>query len=92
MTPPRHLAPPAEKGSRKRGSRNSLRQSGGTLRASGRSPRQLLEGTPEVNSRALANLAERAAAWNAAHPDDQIPPRPSTSEDEWIEGGDDAYR
>jgi hypothetical protein len=78
----------------KRGYRNSRRQRGETLRASGRSPRQLLEGTPEVDSRALANLAERAAAWNAAHPTDQIPAvKPivvDRTPDEWIGSGDDA--
>lgn len=48
------------------------RKNGDTPRAKGRSPRQLRDGSPEVDAKALAELGERTAKWNADHPTDPI--------------------
>lgn len=84
---PRHddsPQPPVGGGLKKR----PRRADGDTLRSNGKSPRQLREGSPEVDARALADVARRAAAWNETHPDDQIAtPKPA---DDWIAGGSDA--
>ena len=42
-------------------------------RSNGTSPRQLERGDAAVDSKAMASLEERAAAWNAAHPTDRVP-------------------
>ena len=54
--------PPAARGTRDR-----------SLRASGKSPRQLREGSPVVDANVLEKLRARTAAWNAAHPNDLLP-------------------
>lgn len=73
-TPPK---PPAERGARDR----SRRDNGETARSNGRSPRQLREGSRDIDAKTLASLAERTAAWNAAHPGDQIPAPQLPAED-----------
>jgi hypothetical protein len=62
---------PPQAGARSR----SKRAAGTNPRANGRSLRQLLEGTPQVDANSLASLAERTAKWNAEHPSDPLPIR-----------------
>lgn len=52
-------------------------------RATGQGPRQLREGSPEIDTKVLSSLEEGVTRWNAAHPSDPIPP--PTPDAEWFE-------
>jgi hypothetical protein len=73
---------PPQAGARPR----SGRKNGNTPRAQGTSPRQLRDGSAEIDTKALESVAERTARWNETHPKDAIPQ--PTSADEWIGGGE----
>jgi hypothetical protein len=72
---------PPQAGARPR----SRRKKGDTPRSNGNNPRLLREGNAQVDAKVMGDLAERTAAWNAAHPGDQIPTKDETIPD-WMAG------
>ena len=59
---------PPQAGARPR----SRRKSGDTPRTRGANPRLLREGDEAKDAKVMAELAERTARWNAAHPSDPV--------------------
>jgi hypothetical protein len=66
--PSRVTPKPPQAGARPR----SRRKSGDTPRARGANPRLLREGDEAKDAKIMAELAERTARWNAAHPSDPV--------------------